>query len=114
MPQALVKLQRKGTMVIPRSLRQALGVSEGSLMKIAVVEGRRLLVTPQVTVDRDILTSRPKNRKDAFRDLAEVVAEMRQEAKEKGIDKMTKRQINAAIAKARRDLWKKSSKRPVK
>jgi len=83
-------------------------------MKVAVVEGRQLLVTPQVTLDRDIVTDPRKSRKDVFRELAEVIAEMRQEAKEKGIDKMTKRQINAAVAKARRDLGKKSSKRPAK
>ncbi len=39
-----------------------------------------------------------------MRDLAQVVAEIRQEAQEKGIDKMTKREINAAVAAARRDL----------
>jgi len=113
MPQALVKLQRKGAMVIPRSLRQALGVSEGSLMKIAVVEGRRLLVTPQITVDRDIL-SRPKNRKQALVELGKVVDEIRQDAKQKGIDKMSMAEINRAVAKARRDLKKQSSKRPIK
>jgi AbrB family looped-hinge helix DNA binding protein len=114
MAEALVKLQRKGTMVIPRSLRQALGVSEGSLMKVAVVEGRRLLVTPQLAIDRTVVENPRKNRKDVFRELAEVVTEMRQEAKAKGIDKMTKREINAAVAAARRDLWKKKSKRPAK
>ena len=100
-------------MVIPRSLRQALGVSEGSLMKIAVVEGRRLLVTPQITVDRDIL-SRPKNRKQALVELGKVVDEIRQDAKQKGIDKMSMAEINRAVAKARRDLKKQSSKRPIK
>ena len=42
----------------------------------------------------------------AFRDLARVLDELRQEAKEKGIDKMSKREINAAVAWARRDLKK--------
>jgi putative PIN family toxin of toxin-antitoxin system len=36
-----------------------------------------------------------------FRDLAQIVAEIRQEAKEKGLDKMPKRKINAAVAAAR-------------
>jgi len=114
MSQALVKLQRKGAMVIPRSLREAMGVSEGSLMKVAVVEGRQLLVTPQLTIDRDLVTARPKNRKQALLELGKVVDEIRQEAKEKGLDKMSMAEINRAVAKARRDLKKENSKRPVR
>jgi len=99
-------------MVIPRSLREAVGVSEGTLMKVAVVEGRQLLVTPQLIVDRSLVTDNRKGRKQAFRDLARVVAEIRQEAKEKAIDKMPKSEINRAVAKARRNL--KTTKRPGK
>ena len=109
MSQALVKLQRKGTLVIPRPLREAMGVSEGSLMKVTMVEGRRLLVTPQLAVDRDII-SRPKNRKEALLELGKVVDEIRLEAKEKGLDKMSMAEINRAVAKARRDLKKERSK----
>jgi len=56
-----------------------------------------LLVIPQLAIDRTIVENPRKNRKDVFNELAEVIAEMRQEAKEKGIDKMTKREINAAV-----------------
>lgn len=97
-------------MVIPRSLREEAGVAEGTLMKVSVVEGRRFLVTPQFTVDRDLVIASPKNAKQSLRELAHVVAELRQEAKEKGIDKMPKREIHAAVAAARRDL-RKSGKR---
>ena len=83
-------------------------------MKVAVVKGRRLLVTPQVTVDREVVVNPRMSRKKAFAELAQVVSELRLEAKEKGIDKMTKREINAAVAAARRDLLKKKSKRPAK
>jgi len=113
MSQVLVKLQKKGTMVLPRRLREMAGLTEGTLMKVDVLEGPRFLVTPQVAIDRDLVTSKPKNRKEAFRELAQVVAELRQEAKEKGIDKMTKQEINAAVAAMRRDL-KKTSKRSAK
>ena len=41
--------KRKGQMVIPRTLRDEAGVSEGTLMKIAVVEGGQFLITPQVS-----------------------------------------------------------------
>jgi len=44
-----------------------------------------------------------KSRKQAFRELAQVVDELRREAKENSIDQMTKRQIEAAVAAARRD-----------
>ncbi len=111
MSQALVKLQRKGQMVIPRSLRDEAGVAEGTLMKVSVVEGRRFLITPQFTVDRPAVEG--KNRKAVFRKLAQVVDELRQEASEKGIDKIPKREISAAVAAVRRDL-KKSRKRPAK
>ena len=95
-------------MVIPRSLREEAGVSEGTLMKVAVVEGGKLLLTPQFTIDRPKLTGR-KNRKEVFRELAQVVAEIRQEAKEKGIDKMPMSEINRAVAAARAELRKKNT-----
>ena len=94
--------------MIPRSLREEAGVAEGTLMKVSVIEGGRLLMTPQVTVDRPILEA--KTRKAAFRELAQVLTELRQEAEEKGVHKMTKREINLAVTAARRDL-KKSGKR---
>ena len=100
-------------MVIPRTLREEAGVSEGTLMKVAVVEGGQFLITPQVSIDRSIVTNPRKNRKQAFRDLAQVVAELRQEAKEKGLDTMPMKEINRAVAAARRDQ-KKTSKRSVK
>src|ERR1017187_5692891 len=114
MADILVKLQRKGQMVIPRSLREQVGVAEGTLMKVSVVKGGQFLLTPQVTINRTIVTARPMSRKQAFRELAQVVAEIRQEAKEKGIDKMPMSEINRAVAAVRRDLKKKTSKRRVK
>ena len=114
MSQALVKLQRRGQMVIPQHLRKEAGVAEGMLMKVAVVEGGQFLITPQVPIDRAILTSPQKNRKQVFRELAQVVAELRQEADEKGLDKMPMSEIKRAVAAARRDLKKKNSKRPAR
>jgi len=114
MSNALVKLQRKGQMVIPRSLREEAGVAEGTLLKVAVVKGGQFLVTPQFTIDRSVIADRHKDPKQAFRELARVVAEIRQEAKEKGIDKMPMSEINAAVAAARKALQKKTPKRRVK
>src|SRR5258708_26992797 len=68
MSQALVKLQRKGQMVIPRSLREEAGVAEGTLMKVAVIEGGQFLVTPQLTIARSVITPhRSRGRKQALR-----------------------------------------------
>ena len=113
MPDTIVKLQRKGQMVIPRSLREQVGVAEGTLMKVAVVEGGQFLLTPQLTINRAVVTAPPKDRKVLLKELAVAVAELRQDAKEKGIDKMPMSEINRAVAAARRDL-KKTSKRTTK
>ena len=101
-------------MVIPRSLREEAGIVEGTLMKVAVIEGGQVLLTPQFTIDRSVIADpRHKDRKQALRDLTQVVAELRQEAKEKGLDKMSKREINAAVTAARR-APKKTGRRPTK
>src|SRR5690242_2013486 len=99
-------------MVIPRLLREEAGVSEGTLLKIAVIEGGQFLITPQVTVARAVITNHQKlgSKQHAFKELAKVVAELRQEAKEKGLNKISKREINAAVAAARRDLKKRSGR----
>jgi AbrB family looped-hinge helix DNA binding protein len=99
---ALIKLQRKGQMVIPRSLREQVGVSEGALMEVSVVEGGRLLITPQLTIDRAIVSDPKKSRKQALRDLSAVVAGIRQEAKANRLDKLSMKQINAEVEAHRR------------
>jgi bifunctional DNA-binding transcriptional regulator/antitoxin component of YhaV-PrlF toxin-antitoxin module len=102
MSAALVKLQRKGQMVIPRSLREEAGVVEGTLMKVAVVSGGQFLVTPQVSIDRAIVANPRKTRKQVLRELAATVSELRREAKAKGLDRLSMREINATVAAARR------------
>jgi hypothetical protein len=64
-------------------------------------------------VNRAVVTAPRKNRKALLGELAVAVAELRQEAKEKGIDKMPMSEINRAVAAARRDL-KKTAKRSTK
>jgi hypothetical protein len=59
------------------------------------------------------IAGRQGRRKQMLQELAQTVAEIRQEAKEKGMDKMSKREINAAVAAARRDL-KETGRQPVK
>lgn len=100
-------------MVIPRSLREEVGISEGTLMSIAVVEGGQFLITPQLTINRSVIAGSQKDAKKAFRELAKVVTGIRQQAKEKGLDTMPMKEINRAVAAARRDL-KKAVKPPSK
>jgi bifunctional DNA-binding transcriptional regulator/antitoxin component of YhaV-PrlF toxin-antitoxin module len=100
-------------MVIPRSLREELGVAEGTLMKVDVIKGSQFLVTPQLTVNRPDVAQGRGNRKQLLRELAVAVDELRQDAKAKGIDKMSKREINRAVVSARQDL-NKTNKRSVK
>jgi bifunctional DNA-binding transcriptional regulator/antitoxin component of YhaV-PrlF toxin-antitoxin module len=100
-------------MVIPRSLRERAGIPEGTLLDVTLVEGGSILLTPQLTINRAIVTASPTNRKQAFRELARVVAEIRQEAKGKGLDTMPMKEINKAVAATRRDL-KKTNKHPAK
>ena len=99
-------------MVIPRSLREEAGVSEGTLMKVAVVKGGQFLVTPQLTIDRPA-ADRRKGRNQVLHELTQILAEIRQEAKEKGLDEMPMSEINAAVAAVRR-ARKTTGKRPRK
>ncbi len=102
MSHSIVRLQRKGQMVIPRALREEAGIPEGTLLKLAVVNGCQILLTPQLTIDRSIVSHAPsKSRKQSLRELVAVVDELRQEAKEKGLDKMPKREINVVVKAAR-------------
>ena len=108
--QTIVKLQKKGQVVIPRSLRQQIGVNEGDLLEVKV-QGNRFLLTPQMLLRRDLLTPPAKNRgarrKDFFRQLREsapqALKDIWTESKHRGANKLTMRQINAIIAEVRRE-----------
>ncbi len=100
-------------MVIPRSLRDEAGVGEGTFLKVAVVEGGQILLTPQFPIKRSIVADRPKgNRKKVLQELARTMAALQSEAKEKGLDKMSKRQINTAVTAVRRQ--RQGNKKPAK
>jgi len=57
------------------------------------------------------LGGRNASRKQMLRDLAAIVDEIRQEAKEKGIDKTPMGEINSAVASASKALSTKTAKR---
>ena len=48
---ALVKVQNKGQMTIPRRVRSVVGLSDGDLVEVKAV-GRKIIITPQLVIDR--------------------------------------------------------------
>jgi len=112
MSTALVRLQRKGQMVIPRSLREEAGVAEGTLMKVAVVEGGRFLLTPQITINRSVVTGPSKDASSSSGNWLRPWPRSGR-SQRKGLDKMPMREIRAAVTAVRRDL-RKTSERSVK
>lgn len=83
------------------------------MFEVAGIKGGQLLITPQISIDRSIVAPGSEDSKQAFAELRQVVAEIRQQAKDKGIDKMSIKGINRAVASARRDM-KKVANNPAK
>jgi AbrB family looped-hinge helix DNA binding protein len=53
----LVRVQRKGLVTVPLKLREELGVEEGDLLSVELVEGK-LVYKPQVVLDREAAPAR--------------------------------------------------------
>jgi AbrB family looped-hinge helix DNA binding protein len=50
----LVKVQHRGQMTIPSTVRSAVGLADGDLVEVRAV-GRRIVITPQLVIDRSKL-----------------------------------------------------------
>jgi len=48
---ALVKIQNKGQMTIPRRVRSAVGLSDGDMVEVKAV-GKKIVIIPQSALDR--------------------------------------------------------------
>jgi AbrB family looped-hinge helix DNA binding protein len=48
---SIVKVQHKGQMTIPRSVRSAVGLADGDLVEVKA-NGRKIIITPQLVIDR--------------------------------------------------------------
>jgi hypothetical protein len=83
------------------------------LMKVSLVSGRKFLLTPQFTVDRSLVEDSGKDQKQLLRELAQIVSELRRDAKGKGLSDISKREIDAAVASARKGR-RKPAKRVLK
>src|ERR1700683_689534 len=47
----LVRVQHKGQMTIPRTVRSAVGLADGDFVEVRAV-GKRIVITPQLALDR--------------------------------------------------------------
>jgi AbrB family looped-hinge helix DNA binding protein len=56
----LVRVQRKGLVTVPLKLREELGLEEGDLLSVELVEGK-LVYKPQVVLDREAALAVPGN-----------------------------------------------------
>jgi AbrB family looped-hinge helix DNA binding protein len=117
----IVRIQKKGQVVIPRRLREQVGVAEGDLLEVKV-RGSQFLLTPKLVITRELVTGTKKNRKQS----AEFLTQVRQsapealkdiwaESKRKRLDELTTRQIDAIITGARQEEEsRKKAKQPAK
>ena len=110
---AIVTVKNKYQVVIPRAVREELGISQGDVLE-AKVERGKLTYTRKAIIDRV-----PANKAEQarffkrFRDEAPAwLKEIWATSKRRGTDKLTITQINAEIAAARRG--RKKAKQPAR
>ena len=106
---SLVSVKNKYQVVIPRQLRQQLGINRGDLLE-AKVERGKLTYTPKLVLDR--IPSGKAEKQRFFRQLRQEAPDWLEDiwgaSKRRGTDKLTMRQIDAEIAAARRARARKS------
>ncbi len=91
MPPVVVRLQPNGQMILPRALRKRAGVADGAKLEVVWKNGS-FSMTPQFT------------RSEVLDGFGKAVDAVRQDAKEKGLDKLTRREINRMVADVRREM----------
>lgn len=108
MPNALIKVQKEGQLVLPKNLRDRAGIAEGDLLEVTM-RGSEVVLTPKSIVTAGPLKREPNQgrkqqleferrlRASAPASLGQVWAS----SKARGTDKITMREIDVEIAKAR-------------
>ena len=95
----IIKIQKKGHVVIPRSLREQAGVAEGDLLEVTVYPKQR-----REEFVRQVKDSAPQALKNIW-----------EESQRKGLDKLTMRKIDAIISEVRQEQKSgKTAKQPSK
>ena len=94
---SIVTVKNKYQVVIPRRVREALGIARGDILE-AKAERGKIVYTPKTLLDRDAATGATGKRPGLLRALRAVQAD----ARKKGLDKLSLREIDAMIAEVRR------------
>ncbi len=91
MPPVVVRLQPNGHLILPSALRKRAGVANGAKLEVVWKDGR-FSMTPQAAPSK------------ILEQFGKAVDAVRQDAKEKGLDKLTRREINRMVADVRREM----------
>src|SRR5215470_17750232 len=92
----IVTVKNKYQVVIPRQVRVKLGIALGDVLEARAERGK-IVYAPKVVVDRHAVKRAQGRRNEFLRALRAVQAD----AKRKGLDKVTMRDIDAMIAEVR-------------
>ncbi|HYW44192.1 MAG TPA: AbrB/MazE/SpoVT family DNA-binding domain-containing protein [Bryobacteraceae bacterium] len=107
---AAVTVKDKYRVVIPRAIREKLGISRGDVLE-AKAERGRLTYTPKAVIDR--IPPGKAARERFFKKLRDEAPDWLKEtwaaSKRRGTDKLTMREINAEVSAVRRRRAKKNS-----
>lgn len=93
---SIVTVKDKYQVVIPQDVRRQLSINRGDLLE-AKVERGKITFTPKVLVDRLRAIAPPDP----------AIVAIREDARRKGTDKLTMREINAEVAAVCRQARKK-------
>jgi AbrB family looped-hinge helix DNA binding protein len=98
------KVQNKGQVTIPTSVRRQAGLSKGDLVSFDFQQGK-IVITPKVVIDR--IPADKAERRKFFQQLRDNAPDWLkaswEDAKRTGTDKLTMRQINSIIERARKE-----------
>jgi AbrB family looped-hinge helix DNA binding protein len=112
-PMSIVTVKNKYQVVIPRPVREQLGINRGDILE-AKAERGKLTYTPKAVLDR-IPANKAQQFFQQFREEApEWLKASWEDAKRKGVDKLSMRQIDAEIAASRRERQQQPRKKKIK
>ncbi len=100
---SIVTVKNKYQVVIPRRVREKLGIARGDFLEAKAQRGK-VVYTPKAILDRDAATGVTGKRAGLLRALRAVQAD----ARKKGLDKLTMGDIDAMIAEVRGSRRRKS------
>jgi AbrB family looped-hinge helix DNA binding protein len=111
---SLVKIDRKGQMILPIHLRHAVGIAAGDMVE-AKVERGKIVLTARATSNTIPVgkTAQQAFFKQLHSDAPPWLRDVWAASMRRGTDKLTMRQIDGLVAEVRRGPPKKKTKRPA-